>query len=172
MARPGFRAIHVFHSGNQNHQLLPTNCTGNLGTGFSSPFTYAESDISLFSIRFFFRHALILLLGMLLASGVPARTSGGGDVIFVSELPVEARQTLKLIRQGGPFPHEKDGAIFGNYERLLPKQNRGYYREFTVATPGARNRGARRIIAGGELNNPRELYYTEDHYASFRRIQE
>jgi ribonuclease T1 len=123
-------------------------------------------------MRIFIRQALILLLGMLLAFGVSARTSHGGDVVFVSELPVEAQHTLRLIRQGGPFPYEKDGAVFGNYERLLPKQNRGYYREFTVKAPGARNRGARRIIAGGELNSPRELYYTEDHYASFRRIQE
>ncbi|WP_249222709.1 ribonuclease [Noviherbaspirillum sp. L7-7A] len=126
----------------------------------------------LFSMRIFIRQVVTLLFGMLLASGVAARTSQGGDVVFVSELPAEARHTLQLIRQGGPFPHDKDGAVFGNYERLLPKQNRGYYREFTVTTPGARNRGARRIIAGGELNSPREFYYTEDHYASFRRIQE
>jgi ribonuclease T1 len=123
-------------------------------------------------MKIFFQRGFLLLLGMLLALGVSARTSSGGDVVFASELPVEARHTLQLIRQGGPFPYEKDGVVFGNYERLLPKQNRGYYREFTVKTPGARNRGARRIITGGELNNPRELYYTEDHYASFRRIQE
>jgi ribonuclease T1 len=126
----------------------------------------------LFSLRIFNRQVLILLLGMLLALSVSARSTQAGDVVFVSELPGEARHTLQLIRQGGPFPYDKDGAVFGNYERLLPKQNRGYYREFTVRTPGARNRGARRIITGGELNNPRELYYTEDHYASFRRIQE
>lgn len=126
----------------------------------------------LFSLGIFIRQVLILLLGMLLALGVSARTTQGGDVVFLSELPAEARHTLQLIRQGGPFPYEKDGAVFGNYERLLPKQNRGYYREFTIKTPGARNRGAKRIITGGELNNPRELYYTEDHYASFRRIQE
>jgi ribonuclease T1 len=134
--------------------------------------TYVESDISLFSMRIFIRQIFILLFGMLLACGVLARSSSGSDIVLASELPLEARHTLKLIRQGGPFPYEKDGAVFGNYERLLPKQNRGYYREFTVKTPGARNRGARRIITGGELNSPRELYYTEDHYASFRRIQE
>ena len=120
----------------------------------------------------FIRQTVVLLFGMLLSLGVVARTTAAGDVVLIAELPPEARHTLQLIRQGGPFPYEKDGAIFGNYERLLPKQNRGYYREFTVRTPGARNRGARRIITGGELNNPRELYYTEDHYASFRRIQE
>ena len=93
-------------------------------------------------------------------------------MILLSELPPEARHTLRLIRQGGPFPYEKDGSVFGNYERLLPKQKRGYYREFTVKTPGARNRGARRIVAGGEAGAPREYFYTDDHYASFRRIQE
>jgi ribonuclease T1 len=118
------------------------------------------------------QQVFVLLFGMLLACGVLARSSSGSDIVLASELPVEAEHTLKLIRHGGPFPYEKDGAVFGNYERLLPKQNRGYYREFTVKTPGARNRGARRIITGGELNSPRELYYTEDHYASFRRIQE
>lgn len=128
--------------------------------------------MSLFSMKNFIRQTLVLLFGILLALGVSARTTAAGDVVLISELPPEARHTLQLIRQGGPFPYEKDGAVFGNYERLLPKQNRGYYREFTVKTPGARNRGARRIITGGELNSPRELYYTEDHYASFRRIQE
>ena len=132
----------------------------------------AESDISLFSMRIFVRQVFVLLFGMLLACGVLARGGSGSDIVLASELPMEARHTLKLIRQGGPFPYEKDGAVFGNYERLLPKQNRGYYREYTVKTPGARNRGARRIVTGGELNSPRELYYTEDHYASFRRIQE
>ncbi|HEX8885237.1 MAG TPA: ribonuclease [Noviherbaspirillum sp.] len=165
--------IYVRSSQTSNHlQLLPTNCTGNLEAGFPHLSSCAESDMPLFSVRIFTRQLVALLFGMLLALSVSARTSQGGDVVFVSELPVEARHTLQLIRQGGPFPYEKDGAVFGNYERLLPKQNRGYYREFTVKTPGVRNRGARRIITGGELNSPRELYYTEDHYASFRRIQE
>ena len=91
--------------------------------------------------------------------------------IPVAQLPPEARHTLALIKQGGPFSHVKDGARFGNYEGVLPKQHRGYYREYTVKTPGARNRGARRIVAGGAP--PRaEYYYTVDHYASFRRIKE
>ena len=101
-----------------------------------------------------------------------ARSAPDGNVVLVSELPREARHTLQLIKQGGPFPYSKDGAVFGNYERLLPKQKRGYYREFTVKTPGARNRGARRIVAGGESGAPRDYFYTDDHYASFRRIQE
>ncbi len=91
--------------------------------------------------------------------------------IRVSQLPPEARHTLVLIKQGGPFPYAKDGATFGNYEGSLPKRQRGYYREYTVRTPGARNRGARRIIAGGRYPVA-EYYYTADHYASFRRIRE
>jgi ribonuclease T1 len=89
--------------------------------------------------------------------------------IAVAGLPPEARETLALIRLGGPFPYRQDGTEFGNRERLLPLKGRGYYREYTVKTPGARDRGARRIIAGGES---REFYYTDDHYRSFSRIRE
>jgi ribonuclease T1 len=88
-----------------------------------------------------------------------------GDV-RVAELPAEAKQTVVLIRAGGPFPYARDGAIFGNREAQLPKRSRGYYREYTVKTPGTRDRGARRIVAGERG----ELYYTDDHYRSFRRI--
>lgn len=92
------------------------------------------------------------------------------EQITPRQLPPEARETLVLIRQGGPFPYERDGVVFGNFEKLLPKQARGYYHEYTVRTPGAKNRGTRRIIAGG--NPPTEFYYTDDHYQSFRRIVE
>ncbi|MDH4234887.1 MAG: ribonuclease [Gallionella sp.] len=92
----------------------------------------------------------------------------GLPVITLAGLPAEARDTLRAIKQGGPFAYERDGAVFGNYERFLPKQPRGYYREYTVKTPGARNRGARRIISGG-VN---EYYYTADHYQTFKRIRE
>ena len=88
--------------------------------------------------------------------------------ISVRDLPPEARQTLRLIQQGGSFPYGKDGSTFGNYEKLLPSRPRGHYREYTVPTPGARNRGARRIIAGREG----ECYYTANHYRSFSRIRE
>jgi ribonuclease T1 len=88
--------------------------------------------------------------------------------ISLSTLPVEAQQTIRLIKAGGPFPYQRDGAVFGNREGLLPKRERGYYREYTVRTPGARDRGPRRIVAG----RGGEYYYTDDHYRSFRRIIE
>ena len=88
--------------------------------------------------------------------------------IGVTQLPQEARDTLALIKKGGPYPYAKDGAVFGNREARLPKQKRGYYREFTVKTPGERTRGARRIVAGRGA----DYWYTDDHYATFRRIRE
>jgi len=84
-------------------------------------------------------------------------------------LPAEAIETLALIQRGGPFPYRKDGTTFQNRERLLPAKPRGYYREYTVPTPGSRDRGARRIVAGG--NPPEVFYYTADHYRSFRQIE-
>ena len=99
-----------------------------------------------------------------------------GDTIAVASLPPEAQKTLALIKSGGPFPYAKDGTVFGNYERALPKQKRGYYTEYTVATPGLRNRGPKRIVAGkGATGDPAtsgEYWYTADHYKSFRRIVE
>ena len=91
--------------------------------------------------------------------------------VAVADLPDEARRTLALIREGGPYPYEKDGTVFGNYERKLPRQRRGYYTEYTVRTPQVRSRGARRIIAGGRDGRPIEFYYTDDHYQTFRRIE-
>lgn len=93
---------------------------------------------------------------------------GFASEIAAGKLPHEARQTLALIKAGGPFPYAKDGSVFGNREGLLPKRNPGYYREYTVRTPGAKDRGARRIVAG----IPGEYYYTDDHYRSFKRIIE
>jgi ribonuclease T1 len=86
----------------------------------------------------------------------------------VRELPNEARQTLALIKSNGPFPYPQDGRTFGNREKLLPLRAQGYYREYTVRTARARDRGGRRIVAG----NGGEFYYTDDHYRSFRRIKE
>lgn len=93
-------------------------------------------------------------------------------VIEMASLPGEARTTLTLIKRGGPFESRKDGAIFGNVEGVLPRHKRGYYHEYTVKTPGIHGRGARRIVAGGEPNFSSEFYYTDDHYATFRRIRE
>jgi ribonuclease T1 len=97
--------------------------------------------------------------------------SATSPTVLVADLPREGQTTYQLIRQGGPFPYEKDGVVFGNRERQLPRQARGFYREYTVKTPGSRDRGARRIVCGGlELRNPQACYYTQDHYASFREI--
>lgn len=90
--------------------------------------------------------------------------------IALAQLPRQGRKTYVLIHQGGPFPYDKDGSVFGNRERLLPAKKRGYYREYTVGTPGARNRGARRIVCGGKPVTPSICYYTDDHYNSFRHI--
>ncbi|MFK4085880.1 ribonuclease domain-containing protein [Kribbella sp. NPDC020789] len=88
--------------------------------------------------------------------------------VAVADLPKEAQQTLKLIDKGGPYPYSRDGVVFGNREKILPKQSNGYYHEYTVKTPGEKDRGARRIVTG----KSDERYYTDDHYASFRRIAE
>ena len=105
------------------------------------------------------RFAAALLAVAISASAV------AGEVQYKA-LPREAQQTLALIRAGGPFPYPQDGRTFGNRQGLLPKRSHGYYLEYTVKTPGARDRGARRIVAGGGV----EFYYTEDHYGSFRKI--
>ncbi len=90
--------------------------------------------------------------------------------IALADLPPQGRTTHDKILQGGPFPFEKDGSVFGNRERLLPKAKRGYYREYTVKSPGSRDRGARRIVCGGNTVKPDACFYTDDHYASFRKI--
>lgn len=91
--------------------------------------------------------------------------------IALADLPKQGRETYALILAGGPFPYDKDGTVFGNRERQLPAQKRGFYREYTVKTPYARTRGAKRIVCGGiQSVKPEVCYYTEDHYASFKRI--
>ena len=97
--------------------------------------------------------------------------TGLGSPVTLASLPAEARRTEQLIHAGGPFPYSRDGVVFGNYEKRLERQPRGYYHEYTVPTPGARNRGARRIICGGDKpTEPDACFYTEDHYGSFHRI--
>ena len=100
------------------------------------------------------------------ASAVPTVPAVG-----IGQLPAQAQETYQHILAGGPFPYPKDGIVFGNREKQLPRQPRGFYREYTVKTPGARNRGARRIVCGGEPpTKPEVCFYTDDHYASYRRI--
>ena len=118
----------------------------------------------------------VLLLVLGLSGSLPAVARPEGSAlaaasVSLQSLPEEARETYRLILSGGPFPHDKDGTVFGNRERQLPQMSRGYYREYTVRTPGASNRGARRIVCGGEPpQRPEVCYYTGDHYASFNRI--
>lgn len=107
------------------------------------------------------------------AKGEAPDAAAGAPVVALADLPGQAQETHRLIRKGGPFPYAKDGTVFFNRERLLPAQARGYYREYTVKTPGVRHRGARRIVCGGKIpQTPDNCYYTDDHYASFRRIVE
>jgi ribonuclease T1 len=111
----------------------------------------------------------LVFSGSVLAKG--ADPTGGISAITVAELPAQGKQIYALIHRGGPFAYEKDGTVFGNRERLLPLEKRGFYHEYTVSTPGAKNRGAKRIVCGGQAKAAPEIcYYTADHYASFRKI--
>ena len=114
--------------------------------------------------------ALLFVLASTQACAYDYRShnDSAAQVVAVTELPSEARDTLRLIKQGGPFPYPRDGVVFGNFEKHLPQQPRGYYHEYTVKTPGARNRGARRIVCG----IPVECYYSGDHYRTFQHIKE
>jgi ribonuclease T1 len=124
------------------------------------------------------KFALASLVLAALSTGVQGREWFGSSTekgaasgsIALAELPVQGQKTYEAILNGGPFRHEKDGSVFGNRERLLPREQRGHYREYTVDTPGSRDRGARRIVCGGERTAPVACWYTADHYASFRRI--
>jgi ribonuclease T1 len=117
---------------------------------------------------------VITLAASLFGCAADTKASSGVDpesglkIVAVADLPQEAQNTLKLIDQGGPYPYSRDGVVFGNLEKILPKHDRGYYHEYTVKTPGEKDRGARRIVTG----NAHERYYTDDHYKSFRRIAE
>jgi len=115
---------------------------------------------------------LALVVAAVMTVGVQAKSPEGlGADVSLSSLPAQAQKTDQLIHSGGPFPFSRDGVVFGNYEKRLPREPRGYYHEYTVPTPGARNRGARRIICGGQQpTEPDACFYTEDHYNSFHRI--
>ena len=120
----------------------------------------------------FRRLAAALALSMaLVPPGLARETQGDAlGTIAARQLPNDAQQTLRRIESGGPFPYDKDGSRFGNYERILPRQPRGYYREYTVKDFYRRDRGAKRIVCGGEPPAANDCYYTEDHYNSFKRI--
>jgi ribonuclease T1 len=112
--------------------------------------------------------AASLFSGLALADA--SALSDAQAVVSLRGLPQQVAQTYALIHQGGPFVSERDGVVFGNRERRLPAKTRGYYREYTVPTPGARNRGTRRLVCGGAPRTPDVCYYTADHYESFRRV--
>ena len=114
---------------------------------------------------------LVLTSGLVVSVSVQARTTQTTGSVALAALPQQAQTTHQLVLKGGPFPFSKDGTVFGNRERLLPPKARGFYREYTVKTPGSRDRGARRIICGGEPpTQPEACFYTDDHYASFKLI--
>jgi ribonuclease T1 len=131
--------------------FLALGCAGCGDLSYSSapPLTSAEADT-------------------LTTSAAPTGTTLSSNTISIADLPPEGRTALQLIKNGGPFPYSKDGAVFSNYEGLLPHKSSGYYHEYTVVTPGSPDRGARRIIAGGNG----EYYYTDDHYSSFKLVRE
>jgi len=118
--------------------------------------------------------ALLALSGGLIGTAVQAKTEAAAAVLqtmTVAALPPQGRDMMALIEKGGPFKYEKDGTVFGNREKILPARQRGYYREYTVRTPGESSRGARRIVCGGQQPRaPNACFYTDDHYASFRQI--
>lgn len=118
---------------------------------------------------------IVFIVFFVFTSSAGARDTTSVETIAASALPEQGREVLKRIRAGGPFQYaNKDGSTFGNFEQRLPKQPRGYYKEYTVPTLGAKNRGARRIVCGGEVRSPSSstCYYTSDHYNSFKRILE
>ena len=117
--------------------------------------------------------ALVAVAALAVAPLACARTAPDSlPTVAVEELPREAATVLAQIRAGGPFRYDRDGVVFGNRERVLPAKARGYYHEYTVPTPGAKNRGARRLVCGGPPQRPDACYYSDDHYQTFRRIRE
>ena len=125
--------------------------------------------------------SLALMVGLVGLGGtslVQAKTPFSGSTansspqtVELKQLPVQARDVMGLITTGGPFKYDKDGTVFGNRERILPTEKRGFYREYTVKTPGEKSRGARRIVCGGlQPTSPDACFYTDDHYSSFRKI--
>ena len=128
-----------------------------------------KSTLSALATHFLLVGAVLFCTDLVHAKG--AIPSAAADTVAVTQLPVQGQEMVKLIYAGGPFKFDKDGVVFGNRERILPAKNRGFYREYTVKTPGERTRGARRIVCGGlQPTAPEACYYSDDHYASFRKI--
>ena len=141
-----------------------------------SAVNFQTLNVSKFAFRLASKLALTgaLIFAAIAPEVATAKQPLPGDglaTIKIAELPLQGQQTYERIFQGGPFPYDKDGTVFGNRERILPAAKRGFYREYTVKTPGSRDRGARRIVCGGEPKTPDSCFYTADHYSSFRRIQ-
>lgn len=139
------------------------------------PFFHAAARRSVHAVARGGTRAMAIALVTLAANFTAASTFAADAAL--ADLPQEARTTHALILRGGPYPSPKDGVTFGNFEGMLPRQKRGYYREFTVSTPGARNRGARRIVCGAEArqwskNTPVACWYSGDHYQTFQKITE
>ena len=111
----------------------------------------------------------LVVSGLLSVAPVQAREQASASIALAS-LPAEAQSVHRQVLAGGPFAYPKDGIVFSNRERRLPAEPRGFYREYTVATPGSRDRGARRLVCGGRATAPQACYYTADHYNSFNRI--
>jgi ribonuclease T1 len=141
---------------------------------------FGSKPVSQFN-SFFVARALILacvisLFGLFSSTATARDESNRAattQLVKLAQLPAQAQEIYALIAKGGPFKYDKDGAVFGNRERQLPLQARGYYREYTVSTPGSRDRGARRIVCGGlKATAPDRCFYTDDHYASFKQIVE
>ena len=118
--------------------------------------------------------AVLALSGGLIGISVQAKAQAPAAVlqtVTLTALPAQGRDMMALIEKGGPFKYDKDGTVFGNREKFLPARQRGYYREYTVRTPGESSRGARRIVCGGQQPRaPDACFYTDDHYGSFRQI--
>ena len=114
--------------------------------------------------------ALCVLAGIAFAA-LARTTPESLAEVALADLPKEAQEVYALVGEGGPFPFDRDGVVFGNREKLLPAKPRGYYHEYTVRTPGVKSRGGRRLVCGGKKKAPDACYYSDDHYRSFRKIR-
>ena len=137
---------------------------GAIATGLAATKTVFISGLVLAAFSF-------VLMPLAATAKAPPPAVNSESTVALASLPKQANETYASVLSGGPFEYDKDGTVFGNRDRILPAQKRGFYREYTVKTPYARNRGAKRIICGGsQPAAPEACYYTDDHYATFKRI--